>query len=155
MPAFSVRTAQGELTERSLLGHWTLLFFGYTQCPDVCPGTLGMLSEALRGLGDQPPPQVLFISVDPARDTPALLAQYVPSFDPRFVGAAGSDTGLAELVRHLGVRYERHAPGAAGQYTVDHTASVFLLDPQARLKAVFSPPHEAPAVAAALAGLIG
>ncbi len=155
LPDFRLQSPTGPLDRQWLRGHWSLVFFGYTQCPDVCPGTLGMLAEALRGLPAGQRPQVLFISVDPDRDTPELLAQYVPSFDPAFRGAAGQDEDLAALVRHLGVHYERHSPGAAGQYTVDHTASVFLIDPGVRLKALFSPPHDAAGVAASLGRLIG
>ena len=154
LPDFRLQSPAGPLDRQWLRGRWSLVFFGYTQCPDVCPGTLGMLAEALRGLPTGQRPQVLFISVDADRDTPELLAQYVPSFDPAFRGAAGRDEDLVALVRHLGVHYERHAPGALGQYTVDHTASVFLIDPGVRLKALFSPPHDAAAVGASLGHLI-
>lgn len=150
LPEFSARAPGGERTLASLRGHWSVVFFGYTQCPDVCPGSLSMLAAALKKLPAQDRPAVLFISVDPARDTPELLAQYVPAFDPAFEGAAGTDESIAALVRSLGVVYERHAPSATGQYTVDHTASLFLVDPQTRLQAVFTPPHDADAVAAAL-----
>ncbi|MBQ0960196.1 SCO family protein [Ideonella sp. 4Y11] len=154
LPAFQVMAPGGARDLSSLQGHWSVLFFGYTQCPDVCPGSLGMLATALKQLPAAARPSVLFISVDPARDTAELLAQYVPAFDPAFEGAAGSDASIAALVRSLGVVYERHAPSASGQYTVDHTASLFLVDPQARLKAVFTPPHDADAVASALRRLM-
>jgi protein SCO1 len=150
LPEFSVMAPGGPRSLASLRGHWSVVFFGYTQCPDVCPGSLGMLAAALKQLPAEARPAVLFISVDPARDTPELLSQYVPAFDPSFEGAAGSDESIAELTRSLGVVYERHAPSASGQYTVDHTASLFLVDPQARLQAIFTPPHDADAVAAAL-----
>ncbi|MBN8488292.1 MAG: SCO family protein [Burkholderiales bacterium] len=150
LPEFSATAPGGLRNLASLRGHWSVVFFGYTQCPDVCPGSLSMLAAALKQLPAEARPSVLFISVDPARDTPELLSQYVPAFDPAFEGAAGTDATIAELTRSLGVVYERHAPTASGQYTVDHTASLFLVDPQARLKAVFTPPHDADAVAAAL-----
>lgn len=154
VPAFHVASARGPITQPSLLGRWHIVFFGYTQCPDVCPSSLSLLTEALKPLPEAQRPEVLFISVDPGRDSVTLLSQYVPAFDPRYLGAVGTDESIAALVKHLGVHYERHAPGPGGHYTVDHTASLFLLDPQARLKAVFSPPHEAAAVSMALQRLI-
>jgi protein SCO1/2 len=80
----------------------------------------------------------------------ALLGEYVPAFDPAFLGAAGQDAEVAPLLQHLGVQFTRHAPSAGGFYTVDHTAGLFLIDPQARLKAVFTPPHDGAAVLADL-----
>lgn len=142
VPDFKAHGPEGEFNLARLTGQWSLVFFGYTQCPDVCPTTLSMLTQALAQVEASRWPLVLFISVDPARDTQALLAEYVPAFNPGFHGAAGQDADLAELVKHLGVHYERHVPGPKGQYTVDHTASLFLLDRQSRLKAVFSPPHD-------------
>ncbi|NDY92562.1 SCO family protein [Ideonella livida] len=155
VPAFRATGPQGRVDRQSLLGRWSLVFFGYTQCPDICPGTLGMLTEVFRLLpAELPRPGVLFLSVDPERDLPGLLAEYLPAFHPDFRGAAGTDADLAALVAHLGVRYHRHAPGPQGQYTVDHTASMFLLDPQARWRAELEPPHEPQAIARALTPLL-
>lgn len=128
-----------------LQGRWTLLFFGYTYCPDVCPATLAALAEvhsllvaedATRDL------QVVFVSVDPQRDTPARLAEYVRYFDPVFIGATGSDEALRGLTRQLGVIAFRGEADADGNYLVDHTAALLLLDDQARLVGLFRAPHQ-------------
>ncbi|MCK6425209.1 MAG: SCO family protein [Burkholderiaceae bacterium] len=151
LPAFRLDSPGGPLTRDDLRGRWTFLFFGYTQCPDVCPTALGLMAELCRRLPAVERPAVLFVSVDPARDTPELLAQYVPAFDPAFRGASGDDAALAALVRHLGVQYHRHPPGRPEHpmvYTVDHSAGMFLLDPAVRLRGVFSPPHDLEAMLA-------
>lgn len=145
LPAFTLTSAQGPVTRDSLHGRWHFVFFGYTQCPDVCPTGLSLMAELQRRLPERERPGVLFVSVDPQRDTPALLGEYVPAFDPAFRGATGDEAALAPLVQHLGVRVQRHPPVQAQHpmtYTVDHTASMFLIDPQARLRGVFSPPHD-------------
>lgn len=155
LPAFALHRAEGTLSNADLAGRWTLLSFGYTFCPDICPTTLATLGEvkaqlAARGL---PAPQVLFVSVDPARDTPARLAEFVRFFDADFVGATGSNAELATLVRHLGVQYLRHEGPDPQHYVVDHSAVIYLIDPQGRLKATFSWPHEPAAMAADYARL--
>ncbi|MBI4997584.1 MAG: SCO family protein [Rhodocyclales bacterium] len=144
LPAFALHHANGKLTNADLLGHWTLLSFGYTFCPDICPTTLATLNEVKAQLAARgtPVPQVMFVSVDPARDTPQRLAEYVRFFDPAFIGATGSDAELAGLVKHLGVHYQRHEGPDRQHYVVDHSAVVYLIDPQARLKAVFTWPHD-------------
>jgi len=125
----------------ALAGHPSLLFFGFTSCPDVCPATLAVLAE----LNRQPPLpglQIVFVSVDPERDRPAALRPYLASFDPRFVGLAGSSDALAPLLHSLGTLAERVTlPG--GAHTIDHTATLYLLDRSGRTAAVFSPPFTA------------
>lgn len=155
LPAFALHRSNGSLTNADLLGRWTLLNFGYTFCPDICPTTLATLKEvktqlAARGAAE---PQVIFVSVDPARDTPGRLGAFVSFFDPGFVGAAGSDAELASLTKHLGVHYERHDATDKKLYVVDHSAVVYLIDPRGRLKAVFSWPHDPAAMAADYAQL--
>lgn len=126
-------------------GHWTFLFFGYTSCPDVCPTTLAILQavaeqvEAPRGMIAKP--QHVFISVDPQRDTPERLGDYVGHFNPKFIGATGSEEALAALARELFILYERGESRGADDYDINHTASILLIDPQARLFGKFSPPH--------------
>lgn len=145
LPAFMLTSAQGPVTLASLIGRWHFVFFGYTQCPDVCPTGLGLMAELQRRLPERERPGVLFVSVDPQRDTPALLGEYVPAFDPSFRGATGDEAALAPLLKDLGVMVQRNPPAQADRpmtYTVDHTASMFLIDPQARLRGVFSPPHD-------------
>ncbi|MBK7613828.1 MAG: SCO family protein [Vitreoscilla sp.] len=148
VPEFEGRNLAGVVNRGSLMGRWSMVFFGYTQCPDVCPTALTLMAEMARRLSPAERPQVLFISIDPQRDTPELLAAYIPSFDASFVGAAGTDESLAALVKHLGVMYQRNPESKPGIYTVDHTAAMFLIDPQARLKALFSPPHDLEAMLA-------
>jgi len=127
-----------------LAGRWHVLFFGFTHCPDVCPSTLATLAAARRELADLPPadrPEVVLVSVDPQRDTPARLAEYVAFFDPSFVGVTGEPAMLESLTRELGVAVMVGEPDASGQYSIDHTATLFLVDPQGRLAAVFGMPH--------------
>jgi protein SCO1 len=155
LPTFALHRADGTLGNADLLGHWTLLDFGYTFCPDICPTTLATLKDLKTQLAASgtAAPQVIFISVDPARDTPERLAGFVRFFDPGFVGATGDDAALAALVKHLGVRYERHDATDKKLYVVDHSAVVYLIDPHGRLKAIFSWPHDPAAMAADYAQL--
>lgn len=151
LPAFELTADDGSRFDRArLLGRYTLVFFGFTNCPDLCPTTLAELARAERLLADLPAarrPQVVMVSVDPARDTPELLHRYVPHFDPAFVGLTGEDRAIGELARALGAAYQR-GPVQDGSYAVDHTAALFLVDPQARLAAVFPTPHVAATIAA-------
>jgi len=134
-----------------LTGRWTLLFFGYTHCPDVCPVTLTVLRNAVALMGesgaDAEPPQVVFVSVDPARDTLEHMAAYVSHFNPDFLGVTGSDADLGVLTGQLGVLFMRTEPDAGGDYLVDHTAAVFLIDPRGHLVALFQAPHAAERIA--------
>lgn len=142
LPAFSLEGPAGSFGNAQLTGKWTFAFFGYTHCPDVCPTALSLMRDVrarLAGSGVALP-QVIFISVDPARDSRELLNQYVPAFDPSFVGLRGSDEAIAPLVKALGVFYERHEKDDPRNYTVDHSAAMYLIDPQGRLAAVFMPP---------------
>jgi protein SCO1/2 len=128
-----------------LKGKWSFVFFGYTHCPDVCPTTLSVLNSVATRLGDSAPAvQYIFVSVDPERDTPAQLGQFVTWFNGDFIGVTGTDEELENLTRQLGVVYMRIADEQqAGGYTVDHTASVLLFDPDGRFHAVFSAPLNA------------
>ncbi|MBT4519172.1 MAG: SCO family protein [Halieaceae bacterium] len=129
-----------------LKGKWTFLFFGYTFCPDVCPVTmsnLGAVFKKLEGQGTSMSGlQGLFISVDPARDTPEVLKQYVQFFDQRFMGATGTKAQLDAFTRQVGALYFVDKETADENYQVGHNSSLFLIDPQARLYARFSMPHE-------------
>jgi protein SCO1/2 len=139
-----------------LSGKWTFLFFGYTHCPDICPVTLAVLGQAFRII-DQTPElaseaQGLFISVDPGRDTPELLADYAAFFDKRLIGATGSVAQLDAISRQIGVFYTIQQPEAgrpADSYQVTHSSTIFLVDPQGRLYAKFPPPHDAQEMARA------
>ena len=134
-----------------LQDHWTFLFFGYTHCPDVCPTTLSILSQAARLLaGDEVkyPSRFVFVSVDPERDSLERLGDYVPYFSSEFMGAVGTQTALQELTSQLGVLHRKVEDGATAlTYLMDHTASIMLTDPRGRLHAVFSAPHDAETIA--------
>lgn len=119
------RTAHAE----DYRGHVLLLYFGYTHCPDVCPTTLARLAQALKSLGAQAQDvRVLFVSVDPARDTNAVLRPYVHYFGPDFVGLRGEDAALRKLTQRYRVSYGYDAPNANGEYAVSHSSAVFLFD---------------------------
>ncbi|MDE2364526.1 MAG: SCO family protein [Hyphomicrobiales bacterium] len=125
------------VTDKDFLGEPTLVFFGYTHCPDVCPTTLFQISEILRALGPDAKTNVLFVTVDPERDTPAALKDYVSSFDPRIVGLSGDRAQIDAAIRAYRV-YARKVPGKDGDYTYDHTALVYLMDKQGRFVGSFN-----------------
>lgn len=139
------------LTSDTLKGRWTFIAIGYTHCPDVCPMTLATFNAIDGALkeGDRHPADFLFISIDPERDQPERLAQYVRYFNPRFFGATGSDEALQGLTKQLGILYARvDDQDSAMGYLMDHSASILLLDPDVRLAALFSPPHDSVKMAA-------
>lgn len=116
-------------------GKAVVLFFGYTNCPDVCPTTLATMREAMALLGtDAERVQVLFATVDPARDTPALLAQYVPAFHPSFLGLYGDEQTIAAVARDFKVFYVKRAGSKPDNYTVDHSTGSFAFDPSGKLR---------------------
>jgi protein SCO1/2 len=122
--------------------HWSFLFFGYTYCPDVCPTTLSVLNSIAQRLQDVDTDiRFVMVTVDPERDTPERLAEFVTYFNGDFLGVTGTDQGLEQLTRQLGILYERVEPEPGSEaYLMDHTAAVFLFDPDGRYHAVFSPP---------------
>jgi len=155
VPEFHLTRADGApLTNADWQGRWTLVFFGFTHCPDVCPTTLGTLKQVWTRLApaQRERLRVDFVSVDPQRDTPEQLGRYVAFFSPDFIAATGSDTELTALTRALGLLYVR-VPGENGDYSVDHSAQVILIDPQGRLVGLFRPPLDAGRIAADLAQL--
>ena len=116
-------------------GKAVIIFFGYTQCPDVCPTTLSGMAAAMKLLGeDAKRVQVLFVTLDPERDTQALLAAYVPQFDPSFVGLYGDVAKTAATAKEFKVFYQKQAGSTPQTYSIDHTASNYVYDPQGRLR---------------------
>jgi protein SCO1/2 len=158
LPDFRLQRADGNaLTKSDWNGRWTVAFFGYTNCPDVCPTTLATFKQVfakLKADGIADKVRFDFISVDPGRDTPELLTKYVGYFDKDFVAATGSDEELTKLTHALGLIYSRE-PTGNGDYAVDHSASAVLIDPAGREVGLFRPPFDAKAIAADLETLAG
>jgi protein SCO1/2 len=126
------------ITDADLKGHPFLVFFGYTHCPDVCPTTLFEVSEVLRKLGsDAGGMRALFVTVDPERDTPAVLKDYLSSFDPHLIGVTGSREAIDSMIKAYRV-YARKVPQEDGEYTMDHTAIVYLMDKEGHFVAPFN-----------------
>ena len=116
-------------------GKAVVVFFGFTHCPDICPTTLADAAQAMKALGkDAERVQVLFVTVDPERDTPELLAKYVPAFDARFLGLTGDPAAVQKAAKEFRIYYEKRAGKTPGEYSVDHSAQSFVLDPQGRLR---------------------
>jgi len=130
-------------------GRFSLLYFGFTRCPDVCPLTLKTLADARAALASRAPqavPQVVFVSIDPSRDTAAEIAAYLGRFDRAFVGATAPSERLAPLIAALGVTVETHRHGT-DDYTVTHNDTVYVIGPGADLIAVTGGPHDAVTIA--------
>ena len=126
------------ITDQDLKGHPFLVFFGFTHCPDVCPTTLFEVSEILRALGpDAKDVRALFVTVDPERDTPKVLKDYLSSFDPRVIGATGDEGAIAAVEKAYRV-YAKKVPVDGGGYTMDHTAIVYLMNKDGRFVAPFN-----------------
>lgn len=142
---FSLVDHNGDsFTRNDLRGSWNLVFFGFTHCPDVCPLTLQVLATAKQSLqeaGQQPLPRIVFISVDPERDTPEIMGRYVGYFDAGAVGVTGELSELRKLTDSVGAFFEK-SPGEGENYGVNHSSVVYLIDPDVQLKAVFNSPHE-------------
>jgi len=146
LPDFQlVDNHQKAFTTEQLLQHWTLVFVGYTFCPDVCPTTLAELKTIypqLKALPSKHPVQIMFLSVDPQRDTPERMNEYVNFFEPEFIGVSGEHKELFPLVRAMGMMYSMTESTDKPDYLVDHSSSVVLVNPQAqvigRFKAQFA-----------------
>ncbi|CAK0779384.1 protein SCO1 [Gammaproteobacteria bacterium] len=150
-------TAGAPFTRQSLRGHWTLLAFGYTTCPDVCPTILHTFADIQKRLQERKlsdaMPRFVFVSVDPERDDLVRLKGYLSYFSPTFLGATGPHPALQTLTSQLGILYQRTGQDAG--YLVDHSATILLLDPQVRLKALFSAPHQAEVLVGDLLDILG
>jgi protein SCO1/2 len=145
-----------QLDGASLRGHWTLAFLGFTHCPDICPTTLAQLAQVEKALGDLPEsdrPRILFISADPERDTPELTEQYARFFSPTAIGVTADHARLEPFARALGMVYMQ-SPLENGDYSVDHSSSIALIDPQSRMAGLIRPPLDPAAIAADLRSLI-
>jgi protein SCO1/2 len=134
---FALQTADGKtVTQQDLVGHPSLIYFGYTHCPDICPTTLAQISDTLAKLPGQPV-KVYFITVDPERDTPKSMGDYVSSFDSRIVGLSGSPAAIEQVEKAYRV-YARKAPGKDGDYAMDHSSVLYLMDRNGRFAEAFN-----------------
>jgi len=139
-------------TQADLLGRWTLIYFGYTFCPDICPTDLAKAVQALAALGPKGVAIVpVFITVDPARDTPDVMARYVALFSPRLRGLTGSAAAIGQAERAFRVFAEKQAiPGGGGSYLMNHSAFFYLMNPAGEAAAILPPELDAAALAAAI-----
>ncbi len=153
LPPVSLLDHNGRVFDRwNFARMWNFVFFGYTNCPDVCPVALVDMNDIFHKLEDGQDmfnTQFLFISVDPERDTVETLKEYIPFFNKEFIGVTGDPGEIAKLTDKLGIAYIR-VPGSKSEedYLVDHSASILLIDPLMRLRAIFTPPHDAAFMAA-------
>ncbi len=158
LPPTQLTEQDGSRFDRTKLqGRWSLMFFGFTHCPGICPMTLTTLAQTrkqLMGLDPDELPQVVLVSVDPERDTPELVARYVAQFDPSFLGVTGPTAAIDEFTAALGIAHKKIGAGTA-DYMVDHTAAIMMIDPQGRRVAVFSPPFTAEHLAADYLRVLG
>ena len=136
---FSLRDHDGQQRElKDYLGKTVVMFFGYTHCPDVCPTTMADMAKTMKLLGEQANQvQVIFITLDPERDTQEVLAKYVPSFDKRFVGLYGNAAQTAETAKTYKVFYEKQAVAGKSGYTIDHSAGSYVYDKEGKIRIYF------------------
>ena len=135
---FDLTGTNGNISLSDFRGKLIALYFGYTFCPDICPATLGNLSQALNNLGSKADDiQVIMISLDPERDTPERLAKYVSHFNPSFIGITGSKEQLDEVASLYGIFYEKAKGSASTDYLINHTATLLIVDREGYLKLVF------------------
>jgi len=158
LPAFSLPYGNNQnLSEKMFEGKWSVLFFGFTHCPDICPNTLNEMNGVVTQLSEEglTVPQVVFVTVDPVRDTVEKMTQYVDYFNKEFIGASGDLADITALTTKLGVvaSYTADSDGGTG-YSVDHTASMLVIDPELRIRAKLNPPHKIDTIKADLKTLI-
>lgn len=156
LPAYSLRQSDGTpLVPGELKGHWTLVFLGFTHCPDICPTTLAELSRAQKqweSLPEPVRPRVLFVSVDPERDAPDRIGEYAHAFHRDTLAATADVPALERFTRSLSLVFAKVRPNGApeGEYTIDHSATLAVLDPQGRMAGIVQPPLDPVAIGADL-----
>jgi len=142
-------------TNESFKGYWTILFFGFLNCPDICPSTLQQLKNIksdLKGKGAWENKQVVFVSVDPDRDKQENLASYIAHFDKEFIGVRGDLESVTSFTKNLSMPFIHEAKNEYGAYNVAHSASLLLVNPKGQLSAIFSAPHDHAKIVYDLAG---
>ncbi|NDK38678.1 SCO family protein [Pseudoxanthomonas gei] len=161
LPDFSLRQSDGtQLVSGELKGHWTLVFLGFTHCPDVCPTTLAELAQAQKqwtSLPDSVRPRVLFVSVDPERDTPTRIGEYAHAFHPDTLAATADVPALEDFARSLMFVFQK-MPGKTfasnpQDYSMDHSANIAVLDPQGRMAGFIKPPFQPKVIAGDMTAL--
>ena len=137
-------------------GHWSIVNFGYTNCPDICPTNMMLLGQVVDKLQEEqkPVPEVYMVTVDPARDTPEYLANYVKFFNPNFNALSGDESVISELARQLNNLFSRAPGGTDDLYFVDHSDNMAILNPQGQFVGIFRPPHKLSDLATVLADLM-
>lgn len=144
LPEFALLDDHGAAVDRSVFaGQWDLVFFGFTHCPDICPTTLQTLARARHQLAERdqdPMPRIVLVSVDPERDTPEIMNRYVSSFGDDVLGITGSLDEIRKLTEALGIYFAK-TPAENGNYSVDHSTVVMVINPDGRFQALFSAPH--------------
>jgi protein SCO1/2 len=144
LPQFTLLDDNGNTIDRSVFtGQWDLVFFGFTHCPDICPTTLQTLArvgQQLAERGQDPMPRIVLVSVDPERDTPEIMARYVSSFGDDILGITGSLDEIGKLTDALGIYFAK-TPVENGNYSVDHSTVVMVINPQGHFQALFGAPH--------------
>lgn len=132
--------------EKSLNGHWNLMFFGYTTCPDVCPATLSIVRDAWQKFNGKYPARFIFVSINPVDDDSSHLRNFLGNYHSDFLGVTGPSQEIAKLSQQLNIIAEKSVDKDTGIARIDHTAALMLVDPRGRLKAVFTPPLDANAI---------
>jgi len=156
MPNFTLASQSGPVSLNDFHGKLTVLFFGFTHCKDVCPATLAKMSEVLSRLGDKASQvKVVFISVDYKRDTPQVVSPYASKFWPDFVGLSGSQPEIDAVTRDYGIYDKLGEPDANGEYDVEHTATLLVLDQQGRLVMTWSAEQQPDEIESDLGVLLG
>lgn len=155
LPGFALEQSDGTpLTPEELQGHWTVVFLGFTHCPDICPTTLSELAQAQKQWASLDPasrPRVLFVSVDPERDSPAKTGEYAAYFHPDTLAATAPEPALNDFATSLGLVYMKVATGADEDYTMDHSSALVVLDPRGHQAGLIRPPFVPADIAADLA----
>lgn len=156
LPEINLVDHHGEAITRSdLTGKWSLLFTGFTSCPDICPATISVLSqlnEKLHAGGTEI--RMILLSIDPERDTPEVLSQYIELFGGQITGITGSLSGVEKFCNEIGMSFI-HMPTSNGRYTIEHSGAIVLIDPLARIAGYFRPPFNTESMAADLQAIVG
>ncbi len=160
IPEFHLVNGLGQaFTNHNLKGHYSFLFFGFTHCQSICPLTMSMLTQLYAELKAEkiPLPKVVFITLDPKRDTPKIVGTYVKAFNPSFIGVSGPSVGIQQLSKQMGVVYiqAQQSKASENNYQIDHSSTLYLVNPEGRLAAIFSPPHDKASIKQDYKNLVG